>query len=101
MSKSVREAIILAGGVDTRLSPLTDPEHPKCLLPVANSPILLSPLLAAKRAGITNVFVVACGDVVSSRVQKWIQKETQLQGLSIQVITVNSESGSAECIAEV
>ena len=52
------EAIVLAGGEDARLNPLTNAEHPKCLLPVANSPAILYSLMALKNAGITSIFVV-------------------------------------------
>ena len=49
---------MLAGGADPRLSPLTNTEHPKCLLPVANSPAILYALTAVRDAGITSIFVV-------------------------------------------
>jgi Nucleotidyl transferase len=52
------EAIVLAGGEDKRLNPLTSAEQPKCLLPVANSPAILYSLHALHRAGIDSVFVV-------------------------------------------
>lgn len=53
------EAVVLAGGIEPRLIPLTNSEHPKCLLPVANSPVILYSLTALKQAGITTVLVVS------------------------------------------
>lgn len=54
----VPEAIVLAGGHDARLNPLTNADQPKCLLPVANAPALSYSLTALQKAGITAVFVV-------------------------------------------
>lgn len=51
------EAIILAGGEDSRLNPLTSAEQPKCLLPVANLPAIQYSLTVLRKAGITSVFV--------------------------------------------
>jgi NDP-sugar pyrophosphorylase family protein len=59
---------VLAGGGEPRLHPLTGPEHPKCLLPVANSPVILYSLTALKQSGITSVLVVRrCLPVVTER----------------------------------
>ena len=52
------EAIVLAGGEDARLNPLTRADQPKCLLPVCLQPAILYALLALQKAGITSVFVV-------------------------------------------
>lgn len=54
----LEQAIVLAGGIDPRLTPLCTSDHPKCLLPVANSPVLLYSLMALKHARITSVLVV-------------------------------------------
>lgn len=59
----VEQAIVLAGGIDPRLTPLSTSDHPKCLLPVANSPVLLYSLMALKHAGIMSVLVVCSDDV--------------------------------------
>jgi choline kinase len=58
MPGSVLEAVILAGGEDARLHPLTSQEHPKCLLSVGNSTLLLYSLTAVKQVGIKKIFVV-------------------------------------------
>lgn len=54
----VLEAVILAGGEDKRLHPLTAPDHPKCLLPVANAPVLQYAIRTLNSAGVKSVFVV-------------------------------------------
>lgn len=63
----LKQAIVLAGGIDPRLTPLSTSDHPKCLLPVANSPVLLYSLMALKHAGIMSVLVVRPGDVQTGR----------------------------------
>ena len=50
----VREAILLVGGLGTRLRPLTD-HSPKPLLPLAGIPCTTHQLLKARAAGITRV----------------------------------------------
>lgn len=48
------EAILLVGGMGTRLMPLTR-STPKPMLPVAGLPVTEHQLLMAKRAGITSI----------------------------------------------
>jgi NDP-sugar pyrophosphorylase family protein len=57
-TSAMLEAVVLAGGTEPRLAPLTSSENPKCLLPVANSPVILFSLKALKQAGISTVLVV-------------------------------------------
>lgn len=53
------KGVILAGGLGTRLSPLTKITN-KHLLPVYNKPMILYPLETLKRSGITDIMIV-CG----------------------------------------
>ncbi len=53
------KGIILAGGLGTRLRPLTNITN-KHLLPVYNKPMILYPLETLRKAGITEIMVV-CG----------------------------------------
>lgn len=51
------KGVILAGGLGTRLRPLTSVTN-KHLLPVYNKPMILYPLETLKRAGITDIMIV-------------------------------------------
>lgn len=51
------KGIILAGGMGTRLRPLTQVTN-KHLLPVYNKPMIMYPLDTLKRSGITDIMVV-------------------------------------------
>eukprot|EP00892_Ulva_mutabilis_P010449 jgi/Ulvmu1/7777/UM004_0006.1 len=95
----LEQAVVLAGGIDPRLNPLCTSDHPKCLLPVANSPVLLYSLMALKHAGITSVLVVGWGD--TAKIQKYVKSEVKLQGMSITVISVANHSGSADAVRAV
>lgn len=57
------KAIITAAGLGSRLKPLTD-TLPKCMLPVAGTPLLHRNLEALRSAGVDDVVVVTghCGD---------------------------------------
>src|SRR5215207_5317170 len=48
------EAVVLVGGLGTRLRPLTD-DLPKPLLPVAGAPVILHQLMRAQAAGVRHV----------------------------------------------
>ena len=50
------QAVLLAGGEGTRLSPLTD-EVPKCLLPVGNAPLLTYQLSLLETSGFQGMWV--------------------------------------------
>lgn len=54
------KGVILAGGLGSRLSPLTKVTN-KHLLPVYNKPMILYPIECLKNAGITDILVVTGG----------------------------------------
>ena len=69
----IREAIILAGGLGTRLKPVVG-DLPKCLAPVAGKPFLGYLLDFAKKQGIKK-FIFALGyksELIESFVKKYL-----------------------------
>jgi NDP-sugar pyrophosphorylase family protein len=44
---------------------------------------------------------VASGDVASAKIQKYVKNEPALQGMSIRVVTVATDSGSADAVRAV
>jgi NDP-sugar pyrophosphorylase family protein len=58
MTVDILEAVVLVGGEDQRLAPLTSAENPKCLLSVGNTTLLLYSLRALKEAGIMKFILV-------------------------------------------
>lgn len=57
------KGVILAGGLATRLRPLTLVTN-KHLLPIYNKPMIYYPLEAMKKAGVTEVLVTTGGDAI-------------------------------------
>lgn len=57
------KGVILAGGLGSRLSPLTKVTN-KHLLPVYNKPMIYYPILTLKEAGITDILIVVGGNSI-------------------------------------
>ena len=57
------KGVILAGGLGTRLMPLTKVTN-KCLLPVYNKPMIYYPIETFVNSGITDILVVCGGNAV-------------------------------------
>lgn len=51
-------AVVLAGGLGSRMSPVVGEDEPKALLPVGNRPAIFYSILSAIRAGVTDVLVI-------------------------------------------
>jgi mannose-1-phosphate guanylyltransferase len=82
------KAFLLAGGLGTRLRPLTD-RTPKCLLPIQGTPVLQIWFSLCRAYGIDEVLinVHSCGDEVRKFIQKYkdglevhLFEETELLG---------------------
>ncbi len=67
----ITEAIVLAGGLGTRLKPVID-DLPKCLAPVAGKPFLAYLLEHAKKEGIQK-FIFALG-YKSEQIEEFVKK---------------------------
>ena len=51
------QAVVLAGGMGSRLFPLVHDTFPKCLLPVANRPLISFQLELLEKSGLTSVII--------------------------------------------
>ncbi|MHA1794004.1 MAG: sugar phosphate nucleotidyltransferase [Promethearchaeota archaeon] len=84
--------VILAGGLGTRLRPLTQ-EIPKPLVQVANKPMLDYAIDHLKYAGIKKIIIVLkhMSDKIREHMEKeWFQNPENLQDLEIQIPNVDS-----------
>ncbi len=67
----IKEAIILAGGLGTRLRPVVA-EIPKCLAPVAGKPFLHYPISFLKESGV-ETFIFSVG-YLHKKIEEYLQK---------------------------
>ena len=95
-SKSIDEAIILAGGLGTRLDPLTK-NRPKPLVPIGNLPMLDWNFLVLASNGIKRAVVVVgyLGDQIREHIRKFTSK--MCPDMSIDVPDVQSK-GTADAL---
>mmetsp|Transcript_15489 Transcript_15489/g.33608 ORF Transcript_15489/g.33608 Transcript_15489/m.33608 type:complete len:476 (-) Transcript_15489:297-1724(-) len=95
------QAIVLAGGDDKRLYPLSTGVV-KALLPVANKPLLSYPLRTLSEAGLRHVYVVVSGEKPAATISSWIQTEYPASsGLQCEVVTVPEDYGTADALRAV
>ena len=85
------QAVILAAGEGRRLRPLTR-NRPKCLIPVANSPILDYPIQALAGCGIRDIIVV-----VGYRKEHVIRYLDHLD-FPVQVVEQKKQLGTADAL---
>ena len=115
-SKTELQAVVLAGGVGTRMRELTK-GRPKCLLPVGNRPILFYPLHSLVLASFTGASLPCAplaqlasfcpvADVlviVPDAHQQEIAEEVRVMGLELRVeyfsIPIDKHLGTAESLA--
>jgi glucose-1-phosphate thymidylyltransferase len=64
MIKGLMKGVILAGGLGTRLRPLTEVTN-KHLLPVFDQPMIVHPLNTLKQMGITDICIVTGGEYIA------------------------------------
>lgn len=65
------QAVVLSDSYQSRFKPLTD-EKPRCLLPLANTPLIEYTLEFLATAGVGDVYVVCCS--LSDQVEEYIKK---------------------------
>ncbi|MDP7282057.1 MAG: sugar phosphate nucleotidyltransferase [Candidatus Undinarchaeales archaeon] len=88
----ITKALILAAGKGQRMKPLSDTRN-KCLLPVANKPIISRSLSALKQAGISEVLIVVNPE---SEVEKALGSEQE--GVSLSYAIQAKPIGTANAI---
>jgi glucose-1-phosphate thymidylyltransferase len=88
------KALVLAGGLGTRLRPLTH-SMPKQLVPVANKPVLVRGLEKIRAAGIVDVGMIV-GDT-GTEIERVIGDGSRL-GLRIRYIPQEAPLGLAHCV---
>ncbi|MFG1956917.1 glucose-1-phosphate thymidylyltransferase [Nonomuraea sp. NPDC049028] len=88
------KALILAGGIGTRLRPLSH-SMPKQLVPIANKPVVYHGLENIRRAGITDVGIVV-GDR-GQQIRAEVGDGSRL-GLRITYISQSEPLGLAHCV---
>jgi translation initiation factor eIF-2B subunit gamma len=92
------QVVILPGGAGRRMFPLIE-DTPKCLLPVANRPLLSYQLELLERVGFKEVIVVT-REPGSERVLKYVT-ELYKGKLSIDLVIVKDYMGGAESLVHI
>jgi len=90
------KAFLLAAGKGTRLKPLTD-KIPKCLVPIAEKPLLEIWLLALRDAGVTDVLVNT--HHLADQVQKYVAKQP-VENINVTLYHEPELLGSAGTVAQ-
>ena len=106
-SKSEFQVVILAGGTNHRMLPLTE-KCPKAMLPVANQPLLEFQLELVRRAGFSEVIVVTTHEH-KAQVNGVVEKYSERPGptLSVDLVAVEDKKddgsalGSADALREI
>lgn len=88
-------ALILAGGLGTRLRPLTH-AIPKPLLPIGEKPILERIIESMKEQGIKNIFISV--NYKKEMIKNYF-KHGETLGVNIEYIEENTFTGTAGCLA--
>lgn len=90
------KGIILAGGLGTRLSPLTLITN-KHLLPVYDKPMILYPIETLKRSGITDIMIV-CGKEHGGHFMNFLGSGKDY-GINLSYALQNGSGGIAEALS--
>ncbi|WHO76816.1 HAD-IIIA family hydrolase [Rhizobium sp. BT03] len=93
---TIRQAIIIAGGLGTRARSMTGDAIPKALLPLAGVPIILRQIRILAREGIQHVRVL--GGHLGSQLEPALGPEGEKLGIRIEVFVEKSPLGTAGCL---
>lgn len=93
---TIRQAIIIAGGLGTRARSMTGDVIPKALLPLAGVPIILRQIRTLAREGIQHVRVL--GGHLGSQLEPALGPEAEKLGIKIEVFVETSPLGTAGCL---
>lgn len=93
------QVILLAGGIGAghRLYPLTESEElPKCMLPVANRPLISYQLELLERGGFTEVMVIT-DDTAAQKIRNFMN-EIYKGKIKVDIIVFKEELGTADVL---
>jgi mannose-1-phosphate guanylyltransferase/phosphomannomutase len=90
------QAVIVAGGLGTRASPMTGDSIPKALLPVAGVPIIIRQMRVLRREGVSHITVLA--GYHGDQLQPALAPEVAALGLMMRVIVERTPLGTAGCL---
>ncbi|MDC9837222.1 HAD-IIIA family hydrolase [Rhizobium binxianense] len=93
---TIRQAIIIAGGLGTRARSMTGDAVPKALLPLAGVPIILRQIRVLAREGVQHVRVL--GGHLGSQLEPALSPEAEKLGIEIEVLVETSPLGTAGCL---
>lgn len=93
-------AVILAGGNGNNLHPLNSGDIPKCLLPVANRPLLTFPVQMLEEGGVTEIFIVCAGEKVASSVKAWTSQQ-HVSIARIEIVKVSEDTSVGDALRAV
>lgn len=91
------QAVVLSGGLGNRMYPLTDGQ-PKCLLPIANRPLLSFQLEILERSGFSTAIVVVLQSF-ADQVQKFVSEEYK-GSIKVDLVSLSRPMGTAEVFRE-
>ncbi|GFR40448.1 hypothetical protein Agub_g976 [Astrephomene gubernaculifera] len=106
MANTRYQAVVLAGGEDQILYPLTT-NTVKALLPVANKPLISYPLRTLAEAGLRSAIVVVTGERAAASVREWLASPDYAAcsppgaPLACEVVSVAEGYGTADALRAV
>lgn len=86
------QAVVMAGGLGNRMSPLVGKDLPKCTLPIANKPMIRNVLKYLDHSGVKDILVITKDSFLN-------QIKPQLAGFSgVEIATFEEDCGTADAL---